>query len=396
MLHRIANHETLSSVVNALPLGLFWKDRNSVYLGGNSHTAMHAGLPDAAALVGLTDYDLFAREQADAIRADDRQVIETGVPKLGIIESVTTPSGIRWLELYKVPLRDPSDQIIGVVGTFRDITDRVQLQEERTQLIAQLTTALDAAEEANRAKSRFLANMSHELRTPLNAIIGYSEMLEETDASREATADLQRIQRAGRHLLALVDDVLDLAKLESGPTELVVGPIWVSRLIDDAKDFITPAAVKNGTTITFDEACPECVVRADETKLRQCLLSLLSNAAKFTENGEIHVTLRRRDATSVEIEVRDTGVGMTEAHVDQLFQPFMHADSSIACRVGGTGLGLVITRSLMLHMGGDIRAESRLGAGSKFTLTIPAECSPVVNENDGCQSIVGERLALAL
>jgi signal transduction histidine kinase/DNA-binding response OmpR family regulator len=256
-----------------------------------------------------------------------------------------------------------------------------------------------AAEAANTAKSQFLANMSHELRTPLNAIIGYSEMLEETAedlGTRDLIPDLQKIQGAGRHLLALINDILDLAKVEAGRMTLYVEEFDVSSMVRDVATTIQPLVARNRNRLAVE--CPPDVgcMRADLTKVRQTLFNLLSNAAKFTEQGLIRLQVRRSPLTPVDAPatpevaavqppafyfiVSDTGIGMTPAQVDGLFRPFAQADPSTTRRFGGTGLGLAISREFCRLMGGDLAGASQLGRGSTFTVTLPATvaAAPVV------------------
>ncbi len=239
--------------------------------------------------------------------------------------------------------------------------------------------ARDAAEQANRAKSQFLANMSHELRTPLNAVIGYAEILDEDleaeglEASRK---DVMRIRSSARHLLNLINEILDLSKIEAGRMDVAPSRFDVEAFIAETVETVAPVAVANGNRLRLDidpevgEAC------TDLQKLKQCLLNLLSNAAKFTRAGEIALRAKRqrRDGRDwLDIEVADTGVGMTPAQVAKLFQPFVQADAQTSREFGGTGLGLAITRRLAQLLGGDVIVVSKLGKGSRFTLSVPAD-----------------------
>ncbi|MFQ5593212.1 MAG: response regulator [Anaerolineae bacterium] len=235
------------------------------------------------------------------------------------------------------------------------------------------------AEAASEAKSAFLANMSHELRTPMNAIIGYSEMLME-DAEDQGQAgfmpDLQKIHTAGKHLLGLINDILDLSKVEAGRMELYLESFDVSALIEDAVTTIRPLVEQNANTLEVHGADDLGDIRADLTKVRQALFNLLSNACKFTEQGTISLDVARETADGadwVTIGVSDTGIGMSAEQMENLFQPFMQAEAGTSRRFGGTGLGLTITRHFCQMMGGDITVESELGVGSTFTIRLPAE-----------------------
>jgi signal transduction histidine kinase/ActR/RegA family two-component response regulator len=241
-----------------------------------------------------------------------------------------------------------------------------------------LAHARHAAESANLAKSQFLANMSHELRTPLNAIIGYAEMLQEDaeDSGDDAAIqDLNRILAAAKHLLSLIGEILDLSKIEAGRMEAIAAPFDPHQMLDDLIETVRPLAEQNGNAISMLGAVPDGMANTDATKLRQCVLNLLSNACKFTRNGKIDIGFERRVQNGVEqifITVRDTGIGMSREHLARLFQPFVQADPSITQQYGGTGLGLTITRRLAQLLGGDVEVQSRLGEGSTFTLHVPA------------------------
>ncbi|MGC3972618.1 MAG: ATP-binding protein [Pirellulales bacterium] len=230
---------------------------------------------------------------------------------------------------------------------------------------------------ASRVKSQFLANMSHELRTPLNAIIGYSELLQLVMAKQKEaayTADLERIQKSGKHLLALINDILDISKIEAGKMQLEMNVLPVGDVLGDVAETIRPLALQNSNELTFDVAPHLGPIFADAVRLKQCLLNLLSNACKFTKSGRVTFTVFqecRADGDFVLFRVADTGVGLSEEQAAKLFQPFTQADASTTRKFGGTGLGLAITKKLCEAMGGGISLQSRLGEGSTFTLHLP-------------------------
>jgi signal transduction histidine kinase/CheY-like chemotaxis protein len=245
--------------------------------------------------------------------------------------------------------------------------------------------ARDSAESANRTKSTFLANMSHELRTPMNAIIGYSEMLieEAEDLDQEAfIPDLQKIRNAGKHLLALINDILDLSKIEAGKMSIYLETFQLADMINDVVGTVQPLIEKNSNRLDVRAEDTLGTMRADLTKVRQTLFNLLSNASKFTEKGTITLSANRlsRDGVDhIRISVADTGIGMTEEQLGRLFQAFSQADASTTRKYGGTGLGLVISRKFCQLMGGDISVESTHGSGTTFTIDLPAEVSEIID-----------------
>ena len=252
-----------------------------------------------------------------------------------------------------------------------------EIERHKTTLL-QLTEAKDEAERANGAKSDFLAKMSHELRTPLNAVLGYSEILledAELDGRGEEIADLQKISAAGKHLLSMVNDILDISKIEAGKTELYPEKIDFRKLVDEIESTSRPLAAKNTNKLVVEREGNLGELYLDGTKLRQSVYNLISNAAKFTQNGNITVLAKRyvgpNNKDRISISVTDDGVGISPAGQANLFSSFSQANASITAKFGGTGLGLSLSRNLCRLMGGDITVESVEGEGSTFTIDLP-------------------------
>ena len=268
------------------------------------------------------------------------------------------------VEIFSLPVIVGGARV-GMMALYHDITGLLEAQR--------------SAEAANSAKSQFLASMSHELRTPLNAIIGYSEMLQEdaAGAGQDASlADLQKIHSAGKHLLALINDVLDLSKIEAGKMELYLETFDLAELVEGVATTVRPLVEKNANRLEIRGARGIGTMHSDATRLRQVLLNLLSNACKFTDHGLIALEVERERTPSgddVVLRVSDSGIGMTPEQMGRLFEAFTQADASTAAKFGGTGLGLAISRRFCQLMGGDVAVASEAGGGTRFTVRLPAD-----------------------
>ena len=269
-----------------------------------------------------------------------------------------------------------------LAGWIYDITARKQAE-------AAIEEARSAAEQANQTKSEFLANMSHELRTPLNAIIGYAQILQEDaldDGQDSILPDLKKIESAGKHLLGLINDILDLSKIEAGRMEVYLEPVSISALAEEVRTLTAPLAASNGNTVQIDIGPGVGTIQTDQTKLKQSLLNLVSNACKFSKDGRVDLSVAIEDQEGgpyIVFEVKDSGIGMTPEQQAKLFQAFSQADSSTTRRFGGTGLGLAITKRLCNLLGGDVAVVSEEGKGSRFIITLPLNAADTWNAVEG-------------
>jgi len=287
------------------------------------------------------------------------------------------------VEIASIPVTVGGERV-GMIGLYHDVSELLQARRE--------------AEQANETKSRFLASTSHELRTPLNAIIGYSEMLQEQaeeEGHGEYIPDLSKIHSAGKHLLAVINDILDLSKIEAGKMELYLETFELRPVIDEVATTVRPLVEQHGNRFELRADTDLGAMRADVTRVRQVLLNLLSNASKFTERGVITLSVER-DGTEVVLRVRDTGIGMTPEQVGKLFQAFAQAEASTASKYGGTGLGLAISRRFCQMMGGDVTVESVPGTGSTFIVRLPITVGAATQEPEPTTTPAGEPLGTVL
>ena len=536
----------LRTIIDTAPMRVFWKDRDSRYLGCNPVFARDAGKPHPDDLLGRSDEEMAWTDQAASYRADDRLVLDTGVARLGYEEPQTTPSGdLIWLRTSKVPLFGEDGAVMGVLGVYEDITEskqadirlrealvnltaahelaqnyldtveamiisldtegrirlinrkgceilgfaesellgrdwfstclprdpteaeirevfqrimagelagveyvenpvitrqgearliawhnsllrdkagavmgslsageditdrrriEEQLERHREELEAQvrvrtqeLAQAKDAAEAANVAKSTFLANMSHEIRTPLNAITGMAHLIKRQGLTPRQGESLAKLESAGKHLVAVLNDILDLSKIEAGKLTLSRDRIDLAELAENVRTMLLDAALAKGLDCAIECSAALPTVIGDSTRLQQALLNYTSNAVKFTESGRIILRILAVDESPTRIrlrfEVEDTGIGIAANALPRLFRPFEQADNSLTRAYGGTGLGLVITRKIAEQMGGDAGAASSEGKGSTFWFTVhlpkadaPAQPRPATAAAIDCEA----------
>ena len=480
-------------VLNSIPSRVFYKDKNSIYLGCNRLFAQDAGLGNPELIVGKTDFDLAwgKTPEAELFRKYDQEVISSGKPKLRYIEQRTRPDGsVSWEEISKIPLTNKSREIIGVLGTYHDITERVRIEEElkeseqRLSLHVQHTPlgAIDwdldfrvmewnqsaekifgykredtigkhaseliniakqhmqaseiwnnllnlqggevtvienktregkiivcewhntplidkagkvigvsslvqditekkeiekeiiksriAAETANRAKSEFLSHMSHELRTPLHAILGFTQLIEMGGDEQEIKSYLDEIMLAGEHLLNLINDILDLSKIESGKIDLKMETIDLTETVNECIKLIQPLASNANIAIIFNDNF-ESRIEADKKRLKQSILNLMSNAVKYNrQNGSVTIGIEILNPSYTRLSIEDTGKGIKDKDKTHLFQSFQRLGQENT-RIEGTGVGLVITKKLIEAMGAQLDFHSEFGKGSTFWIDFP-------------------------
>ncbi|MCE5233699.1 MAG: response regulator [Mizugakiibacter sp.] len=344
------------------------KDREGRIVEANEAVAASFGRT-VEGMYGRRLDDLLLPQDAARVMAHDSAVMASG-RETSFEETVAMPDGEHTFLAIRFPVRNADGAIRGVAAVRADVTEHVQLEQA-------LRLAKAEAEAANLTKSAFLANISHELRTPLNTIIGLSELVAEELAEgghAELGEPMLRVVDAGRHLLALINDILDLSKIEAGRVELHPEPCRVRDLVDTVVGTVQPLAKAHGNRIDVRFAADPGVVSLDSTRVKQILFNLLSNACKFTRDGHVSVAVDVSGTTHgsrLVVAVADTGIGIAPEQVERIFEPFRQADQTIARRYGGTGLGLSICRQLCGLMGGDIEVASTPGAGSVFTVTLP-------------------------
>ena len=370
----------MRTLIDHLPEYIYVKDRESRFLLANIYTARVMGAEHPDDLLGKSDFDFYAPDKAQAFFDDEQEIIRTGRPVINREEEVVDQiSGERvWVLTTKLPMRNLEGEVVGIVGTGQDITHLKTVTQ-------QLIVAKDEAEAATRAKSEFLANMSHEIRTPMNGVVGMTSLLLETDLDAEQREFVEIIRTSGEQLLTIINDILDFSKIEAGHMDLEEQPFDVRRCIEEALDLVAPRAASKGLELAYmvEDSVPGTIV-GDVTRVRQVLTNLLANAVKFTETGDVLVTVRKRSQhrtpEGVRCEllfaVKDTGIGIPADRLDRLFKSFSQIDTSTTRKYGGTGLGLAISKRLVELMGGTIWAESEPGVGSMFSFALEAAVAP--------------------
>jgi PAS domain S-box-containing protein len=359
----------LRSLMDYLPHNIYFKDAESRFIRINKSMARYFHLNDPAEAIGKTDRDFFTAGHAQQAYADEQKIIRTGKPVIDLEEQETWPDGhTTWANTTKMPLYDEDGRAIGTFGVSRDITEQ--------KLAAQaLRKAKEAAEAANQAKSAFLANMSHEIRTPLNAVIGMTELVLNTELSGQQREFLTTVRDSGEALLSVINDILDLSKIEAGKLVLNPKPFDLRESVGDTMKSFAIRAHQDQLELAchIHPEVPRWVI-GDYPRLRQIIVNLVGNAIKFTDRGEVVLEVERQEVSGQDVVlhfvVRDTGIGIPAGKLATIFELFEQADASLTRRHGGTGLGLAIAMRLSRMMGGDVLVESEVGQGSRFHFTV--------------------------
>lgn len=358
----------LRTLMDNVPERIYFKDRNSRFLRNNRAHLRVFGLTRPEEAIGKSDFDFFSEEHAREAYEDEQRLMASGKP-VSKEEKETWPDGsVSWVLSTKMPLRDESGNTVGTFGLSRDITDRKRAEEAMRQ-------AKEAAEEASRIKSQFLASMSHELRTPLNSVIGFANILLKNKSGSLGSAELNfldRIQANGKHLLSLINQILDLSKIEARKIELQTGPVALDALVRETVAQQEGLVRDRPVQLLVDLPPRIGPIMTDADKLRQVIINLIGNALKFTEHGSVtvRVVVEGQDDRPARIDVIDTGIGIAHEKLALIFEAFQQAEVGTARKYGGTGLGLTISQALCQLMGYHITVTSEPGHGSTFSINL--------------------------
>lgn len=362
----------LNILLNYLPHAIFWKDNNLVFQGCNKQFAKQFSYEDPAEIIGKTDYDFpFPPKLVEAYRADDQQVIDTGIAKLNYEERQIQPNGTEKTVLVsKVPFYDENKTIIGVLGIYTDITDRKIAEND-------LKLAKNKAETANHAKEEFIRNMSHDIRTPLSGIIGMSSLIEQEAKTAEDKERARMVNISGEQLLTLLSSVLDIVAIDSAKENKInLSTFDIRELLSNLYDLELPSIkLKNlDLRINIENDVPQ-FIQSDPVKIHRILLNLLGNALKFTEKGFIELRLHLKSKINnkivLEFSIRDSGIGISHLDKKKIFKRFYRANPSPQGIYSGYGVGLHIVKKYMQLLKGQINFESAPGEGAIFTIAIP-------------------------
>ena len=382
----ITHAETLLNVViNALPYGILWKNTEQRYLGANQRYLDDIKMNSLSDILGKTDFEILPTDAAEKFHKIDQQVLSHNSVVSYEEKEIDESGNNQYAAVSRIPLRASDGQLLGILSTYNDITERINMEME-------LRDAKYSAELASQAKSQFLANMSHEIRTPLNGIMGLISLCLSSDLNEQQLKHLKKADLSAKTLLHIINDVLDISKIEVGQVQLEQKNFALEEILAHINSQFTLQADDKGIQFNVSfQGTANLWLLGDPTRLLQILMNLCSNSVKFTEKGNVELVCRaqkQQDHAFIYFEIRDTGIGIEESTLPSLFDSFTQADSSINRKFGGTGLGLAIVKALAEMMGGSIQAKSELGKGSQFIvkLTLPLgqkhQAIPVRVEDD--------------
>ena len=359
----------LRKIIDTVPSAIFWKDRNSRFMGANIKFAIDTGVDDPDMLIGTSDHNYYPKEIADIYVAGDRKIFETGDELFHVEEPFQGPDGgMRWISTSKVLIRSETGEPYALLGIYDDIT-KLKQNEMR------LEEAIEAAEEASRAKSDFLSRMSHEIRTPMNAIKGLAELLALTELNGVQDGYVRNIVKSSNSLLSIVNDVLDFSKINENKIEFIEVHYCLEDLIAEVSSMVNLRATEKGLILLMEisPALPKELV-GDDVRVKQVIINILNNAVKYTPEGHVIMRLFGEETDKgfeLVCAIEDTGIGIQEEDIPFLFEAFSQADRRVNHNIQGTGLGLSISDRLTRGMGGSITVESKYGKGSVFTVRLP-------------------------
>ena len=393
----------LRTLIDNLPDLIFFKDLRGRYILNNKAHLEFIGVKDQQKVLGKTIMDFYPPEQAEELFKEELEVIVSGEASLEVEQIMyhKTKKEKRWYLLSRIPLKDSEGKVKGILGVGHDITNRKAAEEALKQTYSELEQTNKEIKKANKIKSQFLANMSHEIRTPLNAVIGMTGLLLDTSLNEEQRDFTETILNSSDILLSLINDILDFSKIEAQKIELEKQPFDVRNCVEEALELVASKASdkKLELAYSFEEGLSTNVI-GDQVRLRQILINLLSNSIKFTEEGEVVISVsgQLKDHYSYQLHfaVRDTGIGIPQERQNRLFQSFSQVDASTTRKFGGTGLGLAISKRLSELMGGTMWVESSgvAGEGSVFHFTINTELSIESEIRTDLSALIGKRVLI--
>ena len=373
----ITDYEMLEALIQNIPDSVYFKDSQSRFIKVNKSIVNRLKASDELEVIGKTDFDFFTKAHAEKAFNDEQKIIKIGMPIVDKEEKETWENGKnKWVSTTKMPLKNKEGKIIGTFGISRDITADKKIREDLRAAKIEAERYAKKATEADKAKSTFLANMSHEIRTPMNAIMGFSEILREQLKNPEYIKYIDIILSSSKTLLELINDILDISKIEAGKMEIQLRPTDPHALFNDIARIFSEKMKKRGLgfIIEIDERLPDAIF-LDEVRLRQILFNLVGNAIKFTSEGYIELKVKGKfypDKSKIGLifSVKDTGIGISEENKKEIFNAFQQSKDQDLKKYGGTGLGLAITKKLVELMNGKIVLESEVGKGSIFKVII--------------------------